>query len=184
MCDKSRGASVPISHDIGTLTRYCTLTRMPSHITLHNVAFDDVVIQWRRAYLITRIKLVEFTCFVIKTAFERLETPGNEINIYSYIINGLLHWYWWILSLDGISADARKLASFDIPTRDNIHQYQCNNPILRSYYIALNIKWLKCAIKAEELACWYHTILAHSILHTYLDAFSFYRYITLLLMTS
>ena len=32
--DKRRGASVPISHDIGTLTRYCTLTRMPSHITV------------------------------------------------------------------------------------------------------------------------------------------------------
>ena len=29
-----------------------------------------------------------------------------------------------------ISTDARKLASFDIPTRDNIHRYQCNNPIL------------------------------------------------------
>ena len=26
--------------------------------------------------------------------------------------------------------DARKLSSFDIPTRDNIHQYQCNNTIL------------------------------------------------------
>ena len=26
--------------------------------------------------------------------------------------------------------DARKRASFDIPTRDNIHKYQCNNPIV------------------------------------------------------
>ena len=30
--DKSRVTSVQISHDIGTLTRYCTLTRMPSHV--------------------------------------------------------------------------------------------------------------------------------------------------------
>ena len=29
--DKSRVTSVQISLDIGTLTRYCTLTRMPSH---------------------------------------------------------------------------------------------------------------------------------------------------------
>ena len=34
MWDKNRGDSVPISHDIGTLTRYCTLTRMPSHSTV------------------------------------------------------------------------------------------------------------------------------------------------------
>ena len=33
------------------------------------------------------------------------------------------------LPLVGISSDARKLVSFDIPTRDNIHRYQCNNPI-------------------------------------------------------
>ena len=29
-----------------------------------------------------------------------------------------------------ISTDAVKLASFDIPTRDNIHRYQCNDPII------------------------------------------------------
>ena len=68
--------------------------------------------------------------FVIKTAFKMLETPGNEINIHSYIIKGLLYWYWWILSLDGISTNVRKLVSFDIPTWDNIHQFQCNNPLL------------------------------------------------------
>ena len=37
--------------------------------------------------------------------------------------------------------DARKLASFAIPTRDNSHQYQCNNPILLAYvaHAMLNI---------------------------------------------
>ena len=35
-----------------------------------------------------------------------------------------------MLSLVGISTDACKLASFDIPTRDNIQGYQCNNPII------------------------------------------------------
>ena len=29
-----------------------------------------------------------------------------------------------------ISTDARKLASFDITTRDNIRRYQCDNPII------------------------------------------------------
>ena len=37
------------------------------------------------------------------------------LNVYSYIIKGLLHWYRWILTLVGISTDARKLASLDIP---------------------------------------------------------------------
>ena len=50
-------------------------------------------------------------------------------NIYSHTITGLSHWNPWILSLVVISTDARKLASFDIPTRDNIHRYNCNNPI-------------------------------------------------------
>ena len=41
-------------------------------------------------------------------------------NIYSYIIKGILHWYRGILSLFGITTYAHKLASFDIPTWDNI----------------------------------------------------------------
>ena len=54
-------------------------------------------------------------------------------NIDSYIMEGLLHWYWWILSLCGIheSTDACNLASFDVPTRDNIRHYQGNSPIIR-----------------------------------------------------
>ena len=36
----------------------------------------------------------------------------------------------------------RKLASFDIPTRDNIHQYQCDNPILLySVYLVVLIDY-------------------------------------------
>ena len=35
-----------------------------------------------------------------------------------------------------ISTDASLRASFDIPTRDNIHRYQCNNPILSPLYAA------------------------------------------------
>ena len=57
-------------------------------------------------------------------------------NIYSYTIKGLLHWYLWILSLVGISTEARKLASFDIQTRDNIHRYQGNNPIIFCYLLS------------------------------------------------
>ena len=36
--------------------------------------------------------------------------------------------------LVGTSTNERKLASLDIPTRDNIHRYQCNNPILYHYW--------------------------------------------------
>ena len=125
MCDKRRGASVPISHDIGTLTRYCTLTRMPSHITVTSHCF-----WWRRNAMTSRQTLsralVEFTFYFLNSVL-KVRNPRDEISIYSYMIKGLLHWYWWILSLIGKSKDVRKLASFDIPTRDNIHQYQCNN---------------------------------------------------------
>ena len=38
---------------------------------------------------------------------------------------GLLNWYWWILCRAGISKDASLRASADIPSRDNINQYQC-----------------------------------------------------------
>ena len=36
--------------------------------------------------------------------------------------------------LVGISTDTRKRVSFDNPTRDNIHQFQCNSPILLLYF--------------------------------------------------
>ena len=57
------------------------------------------------------------------------------------MIKGLLHWHQWILSLVVISTGARKLVSFDIPTRDNIQRYQCNKPILLAYveHAMLNI---------------------------------------------
>ena len=45
-------------------------------------------------------------------------------------IIGLSHGYWWILSRVRISKDASLRASVDIPTRDNIHQYQCDNPFI------------------------------------------------------
>ena len=48
----------------------------------------------------------------------------------SSCVIGLLHWYWWILSRVGISKDASLRASVVIPSRDNIHQYQCNNPFI------------------------------------------------------
>ena len=35
--------------------------------------------------------------------------------------------------LVGISTDTRKRVSFDNPTRDNIHQFQCKSPILLLY---------------------------------------------------
>ena len=54
-------------------------------------------------------------------------------HIYSYMIKGLLHCYWWILSNIGISLDPHKLTSFDIPTQDN---NQCNNGLKRFFNIS------------------------------------------------
>ena len=48
--------------------------------------------------------------------------------------------------------DARKLASFDIPTRDNIHQYQCNNPIL-SYDVTVFQCKTSCNKKCYDHMC-------------------------------
>ena len=36
------------------------------------------------------------------------------------------------------------------------------------YHIAMNIKWFKYVIKAKELACWYHMMLAHLLDIAYL----------------
>ena len=76
--------------------------------------------------------------FSVKLTKKRAYETKQKKNIYSHIIKGLLHWYQWILSLVVISTDAHKLASFDIPTWDNIHRYQCNNPILLAHAM-LNI---------------------------------------------
>ena len=67
MCNKSQGACVPISHDIGTLTRYCTLTRMPSHIIVILRYFcNRNAVTSRQA--LSRI-LVEFTFLLLKQRF-------------------------------------------------------------------------------------------------------------------
>ena len=47
---------------------------------------------------------------------------------FSYIINELLNWYWWILALVGFKMHSQARA-FSQPPRANIHQYQFNNPI-------------------------------------------------------
>ena len=52
---------------------------------------------------------------------------------------GLLHWCWWITTRVGTSRDTSLRLSVDIPTRDNIHQYQCNNTF---YYIEVNAPWV------------------------------------------
>ena len=57
-------------------------------------------------------------CTVIESLIFQRQTNQKESNetkwkknIYNYITKGLLHWYRWILSLNGISMDACKLAS-------------------------------------------------------------------------
>ena len=122
ICDKSRGTSVPILLDIGTLTR------MPSHVAVTWRCF-----WWRWSSMTSHEKVsyafAESDSYSTKTHFLRSQTTAN---IYSYIIKGLLQWYRWIWSLVGISMDTRKLASFDSPTQVNIHRYQCNNPIIQT----------------------------------------------------
>ena len=66
--------------------------------------------------------------FLYVNAQSEHEVPGPFVESLDTV--GLLHWYWWILSRVGISKDASLRASFDFPTRDNIHQYQCNNAFI------------------------------------------------------
>ena len=72
-------------------------------------------------------EMYEFCCFLFFIFFPygiigaicvsaRLELKG---------IIGLLHWYRWILSRVGSLR-----TSVDIPTRDNIHRYQRDNPFI------------------------------------------------------
>ena len=65
------------------------------------------------------------------------ENPPLYQITFGYSFIGLLHCYRWILSLVVISKDASVRASADIPTRDSIHRYQCDNPFI--YIIAINI---------------------------------------------
>ena len=105
--------------DIESLTVYKFIARwFPKELVLANV-------------LQLRQYCAESDSYIIKTHFQGYKLLQMAQNIYSFILlKRLLHCYRLILSLVGISTVARKLASFDIPTRDNIHRYQCNNPIL------------------------------------------------------
>ena len=98
---------------------YCTSAKM--------ISLFDIIIALSQKVWLFSVKLIKTRTYETK----------RKKHIYSYIIKGLLHWYQWILSRVGISTDARKLASFDIPTRDNIHRYmyQCNNPVLSALFI-------------------------------------------------
>ena len=110
---------------------------MPSHVAVALRCF-----RWRRTSMTSREKLpyayAESDSYIKKKLiFQCYKLLQIAQNIYSYIIKGLLHWYQWILSLVGISTDAHKIASFDIPTRDNIHRHQGNNPIhvISSFFV-------------------------------------------------
>ena len=50
--------------------------------------------------------------------------------------------------------DARKLVSFDIPTRDNIHRYQCNNPIILPQCSNMFIGICMHQMSGEHLVLW------------------------------
>ena len=130
-----------LSHKCADITRYRntylifgTLTRMPSHVAVVWCCF-----RWRRVKNCNPI-VQNLTPNIIKYVFKGYKLSEIEQNIYSYIIKGLSHWNRWILSLIGTSTNARKLVSFDIPTLDNIHRYQCNNPILLFFHL-VTLKW-------------------------------------------
>ena len=117
-------------------------------LLLHEFALDDVECPWRRAkYCHTLVQNLTLTLY---KSFLRLQTTVNGKNNSIYAIKGLLHWYRWILSLIGISTDARKLATFNISTWDNIHRYQCNNPIefvQRMIRRVTMLIWHRCLIR-------------------------------------
>ena len=100
---------------------------------------------------------------IIKYLFKGCKLSEIARNVYSYIIKGLLHWNRWILSLVGISTDARKLASFDIPTRDNIHRYQCNNPIKSTLFLYVTfhnngVNWRHKKVTFVDVICALHRV--------------------------
>ena len=69
------------------------------------------------------IRFQNFQIFLKISKFSKLITK----NIYYYIIKGLLHEYWWILSL----------AIYHIALASS-----CNNPILSSFHPAISTCWL------------------------------------------
>ena len=59
-----------------------------------------------------------------------------------------MHWSRWILPLVGISTDVRKLASFDIPTRDNVHRYQYNTLYYKKPFI---LRYVRNALRFYDV---------------------------------
>ena len=116
-------------------------------LTLYRHAYSDAfaccrcmtLFRWRQTSMTSREKLsvdcAEFDSNIIKYGFKGYKLSEIARNIYSCLIKRLSHLTRWILSLVGIVTDARKLASFVIPTRDNIRRYQCNNPIISEHLL-------------------------------------------------
>ena len=55
-----------------------------------------------------------------------------KVSLYSIVLDTCDYWVialirYTVLSQVGISKDTSLRVSVDIPTRDNVHQYQCNN---------------------------------------------------------
>ena len=95
------------------------------------------LLDWRLRAMTSRLNLPRICAssefFYIKLlkcllwGYKRLKRTQN---IYSYIMKRWLPLHWWILPHVGISMDESCLTSICIPSRDNIHQYQCNNLIM------------------------------------------------------
>ena len=65
-----------------------------------------------------------------------------------------------------MSTKARKLASFDIPTRDNIHQNQCNNHRL---FVILEKNMSSEKVVKEDLRKLFQKVLASYHLYIFLQ---------------
>ena len=123
MCNKIWGACMQISLDTSTHTWYCMRTRMPSNITvtlLLKTSYGSDAMPKFVTYLCSLRILDNKNAHFLATNYWK----KKKENIYSYIIKGLLHWYWCKLPLDEVSKAALKLFSFDIPSRGSIHLYQ------------------------------------------------------------
>ena len=73
--DKSRVTSVQISLDIGTLTRYCTFTRMPSHVAATGRYFRCQTFMTSPEKVFP--KNVKSEIYILKVAFYRYKRSEN-----------------------------------------------------------------------------------------------------------
>ena len=110
--------------------------RQPTHI--QTVRLDqDLELKWNQTW-VRIIAVYSFHSYDHNLKIVSYSTANDSMNFYEI-------WYYrviaLILSRVGILKDPSLLESVDIPARDNIHQYWCNNPFIILCFLNVKVQF-------------------------------------------